>query len=120
MAVDTEETGRERAPNLFDAIHALVGGQLSGSSGRGGSDSGYNNFTYHDGQTPPTEEVALAKLAELEAEWTAQKYARARQSEYPDWGEQFNKIYDDGLTKWKSEMVDPIKVKWPKDNSGPV
>ena len=27
---------------------------------------------------------------------------------------------DDGLTKWKSEMVDPVKAKWPKDNSGPV
>ena len=27
--------------------------------------------------------------------------------------------YDDGLTKWKSEMVDPVKTKWPKDNSGP-
>jgi hypothetical protein len=35
-------------------------------------------------------------------------------------GEQLNKIYDDGLTKWKTEMVDPVKVKWPKDNSGPV
>ena len=28
--------------------------------------------------------------------------------------EQLNKIYDDGLTKWKSEMVDPIKAKYPK------
>ena len=45
--------------------------------------------------------------------------ARARKAEYPDWGTQLNKIYDDGLTKWKSEMVDPVKAKWPKDNSGP-
>ena len=61
-----------------------------------------------------------AKIAELEAEWTAQEYARNRAVEYPDMGDQFNKIYDDGLTKWKSEMVDPVKAKWPKDNSGPV
>ena len=42
-----------------------------------------------------------------------------RKAEYPDWGTQLDKIYDDGLTKWKSEMVDPVKAKWPKDNSGP-
>ena len=50
----------------------------------------------------------------------SQEYLRKRKAEYPDWGTQLNKIYDDGLTKWKSEMVDPIKAKWPKDNSGPV
>ena len=51
---------------------------------------------------------------------TATEYARNRRDDYPDMGEQFNKIYDDGLTKWKSEIVDPVKTKWPKDNSGPV
>ena len=61
-----------------------------------------------------------AKIVELEAEWDAQEYARARQAEYPDWGSQLNKIYDDGIDKWKTEMVDPVKAKWPKDNSGPV
>ncbi len=47
------------------------------------------------------------------------EYASNRKADYPDWGTQLNKIYDDGLTKWKSEMVDPVKAKWPKDNSGP-
>ena len=60
-----------------------------------------------------------AKKAELETNWTAQEYARNRQNDYPDMGTQLNKIYDDGITKWKSEMVDPVKAKWPKDNSGP-
>ena len=60
------------------------------------------------------------EVARLDAEWTANEYARNRQAEYPDWGSQLNKIYDDGVTKWKSEMVDPVKAKWPKDNSGPV
>ena len=55
-----------------------------------------------------------AKKVELEAEWTAQAYSRARQAEYPDYGTQLNKIYDDGLAKWKTEMVDPIKAKYPK------
>ena len=47
-------------------------------------------------------------------------YKENRRREYPDMGTQLNKIYDDGITKWKSEMVDPVKAKWPKDNSGPV
>jgi hypothetical protein len=50
----------------------------------------------------------------LESEYNALAYSRNRQAEYPDWGSQLNKIYDDGLTKWKSEMVDPIKAKYPK------
>ena len=68
----------------------------------------------------PTEKSLTDALAKQQSDWDAQEYARNRQAEYPDWGEQFNKIYDDGLTKWKSEMVDPVKAKWPKDNSGPV
>jgi hypothetical protein len=52
--------------------------------------------------------------ATLEAEWTANEYARNRQAEYPSWGTQLNKIYDDGIAKWKSEMVDPVKAKYPK------
>ena len=71
------------------------------------------------------EEEALADKEEAQAvinkeEWEKLAWKRSRQAEYPDWGTQLNKIYDDGLTKWKSEMVDPIKAKWPKDNSGPV
>ena len=67
-----------------------------------------------------TWEQVSAKIVELEAEWDAQAYARNRKADYPDMGTQLNKIYDDGITKWKSEMVDPVKAKWPKDNSGPI
>ena len=74
-------------------------------------DSNPNNISEDDIQN---------KLYDLVSEYDAQEYARNRQAEYPDWGSQLNKIYDDGLTKWKSEMVDPVKAKWPKDNSGPV
>ena len=60
----------------------------------------------------------LTKRAErqvtLKTEYDALAYARSRQAEYPDYGTQLNKIYDDGLTKWKTEMVDPIKAKYPK------
>ena len=60
------------------------------------------------------ESKITAEIARLQAEWDSQEYARDRKAEYPDWGTQLNKIYDDGLAKWKSEMVDPIKAKYPK------
>ena len=56
----------------------------------------------------------------ISAEMAAEEVRVNRRKEYPDWQEQLNKIYDDGIDKWKSEMVDPVKTKWPKDNSGPV
>ena len=79
-----------------------------------------DDIRWLDGTSSISKEKIQAEVIRLQAEYDAQEYARNRQAEYPDWGTQLNKIYDDGLTKWKSEMVDPVKAKWPKDNSGPV
>ena len=68
----------------------------------------------------PTQADIDAKIVELKAEYDALAWERSRQAEYPDWGTQLEKIDDDGLTRWREEMVDPVKAKWPKDNSGPV
>ena len=68
----------------------------------------------------PTEKELTDALAKQQTDFDAQAYARNRVVEYPSWGAQLNKIYDDGVEKWKTEMVDPVKAKWPKDNSGPV
>ena len=96
----------------FDAVQSLVGGGLSQPLD--------GIIRYHTGQTPPSDSAIDAEIIKLQAAYDALEYARNRQAEYPDWGTQLNKIYDDGLTKWKSEMVDPVKTKWPKDNTGPV
>ena len=100
-------------PRNIHAIRELIGGRVSGR---------VDSYTpkCHDGQTLPSKEAIDAKLIELIADYDAQAYARNRQVEYPDWRIQLEKIYNDGLTKWKSEMVDLVKTKWPKDNSGPV
>ena len=66
-----------------------------------------------------TKEEWDGAVSELQTELVAQEYARNRQAEYPDWGVQLEKIDDDGLTRWREEMIDPIKSKWPKDNTGP-
>jgi hypothetical protein len=71
------------------------------------------------GISQPTQAEIDAEVTRQQAEYNTLEYARNRKEEYPDMGDQLNKIYDDGATKWKAEMVDPVKAKWPKDNSGP-
>jgi hypothetical protein len=61
-----------------------------------------------------TWEELQTKIDQLQAEWDAQEYARNRKEAYPDMGTQFNKIYDDGIDAWKTDMVDPVKAKFPK------
>ena len=90
----------------FDAVQSLVGGNLSQPVD--------GVIRYHSGQTPPSDSDIDAEVTRLQAEYDAQEYARNRQAEYPDWGTQLEKIYDDGLAKWKTEMVDPVKAKYPK------
>ena len=73
-----------------------------------------------DGNLISLDETLIStEVNRLQAEYDTLAYSRNRRADYPDWGTQLDKIYDDGLTKWKSEMVDPVKAKWPKDNSGP-
>lgn len=65
-------------------------------------------------QTQPTESEIQAEITRLQAEYDANEYQRQRASEYPSWQKQLEKIYDDGIDAWKTEMVDPIKAKYPK------
>ncbi len=76
----------------------------------------YESLRWLDGNDDekPTEKEFNDAVTAYKAEYDAQEYARNRQAEYPDWGTQLNKIYDDGIAKWKTEMVDPIKAKYPK------
>ena len=41
-------------------------------------------------------------------------YQLQRKAEYPDWGTQFDYIYHNGIEKWKTDIVDPVKAKYPK------
>jgi hypothetical protein len=65
--------------------------------------------------TCPTDSEIQAELTRLQAEHDANEYQRKRASEYPSWEKQLEKIYDDGIDAWKSEMIDPIKNKYPKE-----
>ena len=37
-----------------------------------------------------------------------------RQRAYPDIGTQLDYIYHNGIDKWKTDIVDPVKTKYPK------
>ena len=37
-----------------------------------------------------------------------------RRSAYPNIGEQLDYIFHNGITKWKSDMIKPVKDKYPK------
>ena len=50
----------------------------------------------------------------LDAEYAAVKYKDDRAEEYPDWREQLDYIYHNGIDKWKTDIVDPVKNKYPK------
>lgn len=50
----------------------------------------------------------------LDAEYAAVKYKDDRAQEYPNWNTQLDYIYHNGLDKWKTDIVDPVKNKYPK------
>ena len=70
----------------------------------------------------PSEEDIEAKIAEYAALWDAQEYARKRQAESPSTGDQLDMMYKDtkNSTTTHAAVVEAVKTKWPKDNSGPV
>ena len=63
----------------------------------------------------PTEEEINTKIAELEAEWIAQEYARKRKAEY-DALNQFELMTDDAIngTTTHIDAIKAIKKKYPK------
>ena len=74
-----------------------------------------NMITWHDGNpTNITNQQILDKQVELQAEYDAKQYQRDRKKEYPPIGDQLDYIYHNGVTKWKTDMITPVKEKYPK------
>ena len=61
-----------------------------------------------------TEEQITAEVKKMQAEFDALEWARNRASEYPPIDEQLDFIYHNGIEKWKTDMIDPVKNKYPK------
>tara|TARA_Y100001937_G_C6962520_1_gene259530 strand:- start:262 stop:564 length:303 start_codon:yes stop_codon:yes gene_type:complete len=92
----------------FTAIHALVGGQISGPA-----NGPISEYKFRDEQTPPTEEQIQAKLDELKADEEATQYQRDRAPLYPPIGDQLDDLYKKGA--FSEEMA--AKIKKVKDDN---
>ena len=78
---------------------------------RGGN---YSDIVWLDkSQTKPTEQEIEEKIAELNYQGEINVYQEKRKLEYPDWGDQLDKIYHSGIDAWKAD-IKSIKDKYPK------
>ena len=98
-----------RRPPIVSALEALkpkAQWTLAGDS--------YANLEWLDKiQTKPTDQEVEEKIAELKYQEEINVYQEKRKLEYPDWGDQLDKIYHSGIDVWKAE-VKAIKDKHPK------
>ena len=62
----------------------------------------------------PSEDAVMAEYARVEQQHTDTEYQRQRGDEYPSMGDQLDYIYHHGIDAWKTDIVDPIKNKYPK------
>jgi len=73
-----------------------------------------NQITWHDDNpTNITNQQITDKQAELQVEYDALAYARAREKEYPTWQDQLDDIYHNGMDGWKT-TIKVTKDKYPK------
>ena len=74
----------------------------------------YEDLNWLDSSTKPTESELDVEVIRLQTAYDAVEYQRKREKEYPDWGTQLDYIYHNGIEKWKTDIVDPVKTKYPK------
>ena len=58
--------------------------------------------------------VEQSKIDAARVELNKLSYIGQRAQEYPDWDVQLDYIYHNGIDKWKTDIVDPVKTKYPK------
>jgi|TARA_R100000479_G_C6270206_1_gene159212 hypothetical protein len=69
---------------------------------------------FKQGCVDVTSTLDQAKIDAARVELNKLNYKLQRAEEYPDWGTQLDYIYHNGIDKWKTDIVDPVKTKYPK------
>ena len=69
---------------------------------------------FDEKQTEPTSAEIDAEIIRLQAEYDANQYQRDRKPEYPSMADQLDYIYHNGIAKWKSDIIKPVKDAHPK------
>ena len=62
----------------------------------------------------PSQAEIDTEVTKLQAQYDALQYQRDREPEYPSMADQLDYIYHNGIAKWKSDMVKPVKDAHPK------
>ena len=66
---------------------------------------------WNSDQPQPT----VAEIEAADAEWHLQNdHKLSRAAEYPSLAEQLDYIYHNGVEAWKTDIIDPIKARYPK------
>jgi len=66
-------------------------------------------------KTTAQEDAETAAFWKAESEEMAKvQYQEDRREAYPSMHEQLDYIYHNGIDKWKTDVIDPIKAKYPK------
>ena len=73
-----------------------------------------DQITWLHGTSIISKSDILAKQVELQTAYDAQQYSRNRAKEYPSIADQLDYIYHNGMTKWKADIITPVKTKYPK------
>ena len=68
-----------------------------------------------DGLDKPTDEQLNALNTQADTLEKNQTALANRKAEYGSWEEQLDYIYHNGITKWKTDHIKPIKDKYPKE-----
>ena len=108
---------------FLSAVENLCGGPYYSLVG---DEDTYENITHwYEGNGNLTDETKKPTKAEVDRLKKEEVYKRQRTGQqvdgvvttdtiYPDWGTQLDYIYHHGIDKWKTDIVDPVKAKYPK------
>ena len=75
----------------------------------------YENLVILDSsKEKPTKAFLESELKKKQGEFDASVYQGQRRKEYPALGDQLDYIFHHGVAKWKTDIVQPVKDKYPK------
>ena len=97
------------SPTIVEALFSLVPNAKFTLRG-----TDYSGLEWTDDAAKPSQAEVDAELTQLQTEWDANQYQRDREISYPRTGDQLDYIYHNGVAKWKTDMIDPVKTKYPK------
>ena len=98
-------------PKIFEAVKALRPGAFWSFTGPTYAEMEW--LEPEGGQTKPTEEEVVQKIAELTYQQEVEVYKEQRAAEYPPYADQFDQIFHDGIDAWKATILE-VKRRYPK------